>query len=1064
MLTLCMIARNAEDTIERALKSAKPYVDHIVVIYAGRSTDRTEYNTELASEVHPFYPEDHPEAFFPDGSLSDFSAARNYALTFVPEGSHWFYIDADDELIGGEHLADAVKKLDEGAGVVSLLYEYSHNQYGKPTAIQNKERVYSGRITDWCWKDRVHEWCHTAQDAPYAFLPKDDIYVYHHRQPDEARTKRNERILELVMQEDPANRRAKFHYADCLFAQERYAEALDAFARVYQDPEIEPHAYYAATQCAKAALCVNDLNAAAYWSMTAMDMRPQFKDGYLLRARVAGDAEKWETALFWLDEASDKHENTNQTAVSVWADDYKWNVWNVQYNALLQLRRFPEAVKVAQVALHEYPDSGAWQRDLNRALEAERIDKSVYAVAQLANHFTVRGDTLNAYNLLQDQNLPMTIRQDERILALRERVWQTVRHVFNPEEYAKFYTSETLGHEINGTAIDRYRLAPILESLRARRATRVLEVGTGAGGPAVWMLRQLPEIVEYVGLDINPDLVKLANESAVFHGVADRLHFECASLDDYVAAHPEIIGTMGMLNQKRAGFDAVLLLEIVEHMLPQDAHALVTQAEEVGEAVLLTTPGMFCGDIPPLNVDGYPRDHVKEWSLSDLEQLIFKVPRRRPVNIWKAYAPDIDPEWLHIMPDEETSQELVYQFPGFASWFCEFDHQSRHNGPVCIYTGAGPGWSPLDLATKGLGGAETMAVKMAEQFARNHHPVCVYGDWVGVFNGVIYRHWSTFNPKKPYLGVDTWLFISSRIPAVFDEDINADIRWLWMHDVNAGADQLTEERLPRIDKILVLSEWHREHWLEVYPHTPQEKLVVTRNAIDPADFPNLLHLNGNQEVLKRERHRFVWPSSPDRGLDLVLDWWPKVREMWPNAELHIFYGFDTIDAMSSLPGREWLPYFKRKILDMAAQPGVVLRGRVNQRQLHEEMAKAQFWLYPSKTAFEWAWNETYCIAAVEAMAMGVTPIVADTGALRERLEEFGVADGLVRWGSPRKVWLKALKAHDQMPTEMELQRRWDIASEISFENLYRDWIRLVMESAVKGESNILVESQTSGGS
>ncbi len=1044
MITLYMIVRNSEGTVGRALASALPYVDHAVVVMAGVSTDGTadEVMRQLTSgEFREFYPSEHPEAFFPDGSLADFAAARNYALSFVPEGSHWVYLDADDELINGDKLPLAIQKLEDGAGVCALLYEYSHNEYGAPTAIQNKERLYSGRITDWHWVDRVHEWCKTDQDAPYAYV--DGVYVYHHRQPDDTRTLRNERILRLMLEEDPANRRAQFHLADCLFAQQHYAEALDAFARVYQDPEIEPHAVYAVSQCAKCAIEVGDSNAAAYWSMLSIDMRPQFKDGYLLRARVAADMERWEDALFWLDQAADKREHTNQTAVSVWADDYKWNAWHVQYTALLQLRRPSEAVNVAKLALHEYPTSALWIRELHKAEEAERIEVSVKSVFQLADHFVRRGDTLNAYDLLQDQKLPMTIRQDERILALRERIWSFVRHVFEPDEYEHFYTKEVPGHEINGTSIDRYRLQPLVDSLKDAR--RVIEVGTGAGGPAIWMLRHLPDVEEYVGLDINPDLVEQANKAAAFHGFADKLRFECDTLAGWVSKHPTTVGSLGMPNGPKPYFDACILPEIIEHMLPQDAHMLVTQAEEVAESVMLTTPAMFCADIPPLNTDGYPRDHVKEWSLSDLEQMVFKVPRRRPVQMYKVYAPDTDDEWLHILPDGEKSQALTYPYPGFASWFAEFDNRSRHNGPVTIYTGSGPGWSPLDLETKGLGGSETMAMKMAEQFAQNNHPVCIYGDWVGVYNGVIYRHWSTFNPIKPYLGVDTWLFISSRIPAVFDEEVNADICWLWEHDVDPGADQINDLRLSHIDKVLVLSEWHKRHWLEFYPDTPESKLYVTRNAVELDDFPDLLNLNGASEKLKRERHKFIWASSADRGLRKVFEWWPDIRKMWPDATLDVFYGFETMDAMSHLPGREWLRDFKRLILAESEQPGITWHGRIPQKQLHEEMAKSQFWLYPSINAIGGAWNETYCITAVEAIGMGCVPIVADTGALRERLSDFGLESLLVPWDSPRKLWLKSLKARDLMPDELTLAQRRDVLRSLNFEDLYRDWMRLVME-------------------
>ena len=101
------------------------------------------------------------------------------------------------------------------------------------------------------------------------------------------------------------------------------------------------------------------------------------------------------------------------------------------------------------------------------------------------------------------------------------------------------------------------------------------------------------------------------------------------------------------------------------------------------------------------------------------------------------------------------------------------------------------------------------------------------------------------------------------------------------------------------------------------------------------------------------------------------------------------------------------------------------------------------------------------------MAMGVTPIVANTGALPERLRDFGLADGLVTWGAPKKTYLKALKAHDRMPNDMELHRRWEVARELDFDNLYAEWDRMIIETSLddnkNGHHNFSVVSQTSGG-
>ncbi len=1024
MLTFTMIARNAAGTIERCLRSVDPYVDRMVIVFAGESTDDTEAvvdrtlmelrrGSDTVDVLH-FGPSDNPEAFFPDGDLADFSAARNMALSRVPDGSHWLYMDADDEaLLTPEQWDEARAMLDDGrAGAITIRYDYSHDDYGEPTSQHNQVRFFTGVLDDWHWEDRVHEWCKTEGNAPIVRMK--DAPVKHHRT--EKQSERNVRILELMLQERPGYKRALLHLGDAYYGMERWAEALDAYAAYYEAPELEPHGFHAASQAAKSAMELRDWPLAAQWALSVVDMRPDFKDGYLLRARVAEEMGEHVRALHWLDGASDKLENTNDTAIVVYVHDYTWNAWDCHYKALAGLQRWTEAKAVAALALRHYPKNHAWFRQLQLAAEGERIEKSVLALAQLTDHFVRRGDTLKAWELLQDQRLPMTVRDDARIHGLRAQVWGAVRHVFNPAAYKEFYDDDT-DHRCVGTAVDSYRLRPILESLKRRGVKKVLDVACGQGGPLMWLADRLPG-VEFVGIDINKHLVEASQENLRERGLEDRVRIEHGNIYDYAATH------------QLEDFDAVTMIELIEHMRPEEAQRQITQAEELGDAVFCTTPAMFCSDIPGLD-QPFPRDHVLEYSRSDIEQIVFRVPRRRPVEIRKVWA-----------PDEDLEQDIAYMFPGFATWLLEFDNTSRHRPPVVFYLGQGPNWKPTDIEEVGLGGSETMAVRMAEQFARNNHPVVVYADWTGVHNAVIYRHWSEFKPERPYMGVDAWLFISSRAPGVFEQRVNADICWLWCHDVDYG-DEVTAERLENVGRVLVLSEWHRQHWLETYPWFPEEKLVVTSNAIDPEALPAL------EEMPERQQHRFIWPSSADRGLDKVLELWPKIRATWEDAELHVYYGWETAELLMQAPGREWLREYQAKVMEAARQPGVVWHGRVSQPELYREMAKAQFWLYPSVTPFG-PWNETFCIAAVEALAMGVMPVVRQQGALPERLADVDMADFAIRRGASDVEWLNALRRWDRMPTAERIAwRRERLLEKRSAAAVFREWMRLVLQTQVE---------------
>ena len=86
MLSLCLIVRNEEENLPRALGSVKDLVDQIVIVDTG-STDQTvaiaRSSGALVDQIE-----------WPD----DFSVARNHALSLARE--KWIMvIDADDEFV-----------------------------------------------------------------------------------------------------------------------------------------------------------------------------------------------------------------------------------------------------------------------------------------------------------------------------------------------------------------------------------------------------------------------------------------------------------------------------------------------------------------------------------------------------------------------------------------------------------------------------------------------------------------------------------------------------------------------------------------------------------------------------------------------------------------------------------------------------------------------------------------------------------------------------------------------------------------------------------------------------
>lgn len=271
-------------------------------------------------------------------------------------------------------------------------------------------------------------------------------------------------------------------------------------------------------------------------------------------------------------------------------------------------------------------------------------------------------------------------------------------------------------------------------------------------------------------------------------------------------------------------------------------------------------------------------------------------------------------------------------------------------------------------------------VLLAKEMVRKGMRVTVYGPTEGVWDGVVYRHFSKFDPRAGCYKLVSW-----RNPRIFDNEINAARKALWVHDTDYR-DLVTEERMAKVDDIWVLSEWHRKHWEEMYPYSTG-KTVVIGNGIDPARF------SGTEE---RNPLRLAYSSSPDRGLEQVLGYWPKIRQACGETTLDIFYDWTNYDLMGGPAD------YKAKIMALANQVGVNWRGRVGQRALASELLRASVLLYPGPHDF----CETYGITFLEAQAAGCVPVTRDNGALPET-NRYGI---IKPNDSTEDEWVSAVQA------------------------------------------------------
>jgi glycosyltransferase involved in cell wall biosynthesis/tetratricopeptide (TPR) repeat protein len=366
---------------------------------------------------------------------------------------------------------------------------------------------------------------------------------------------------------------------------------------------------------------------------------------------------------------------------------------------------------------------------------------------------------------------------------------------------------------------------------------------------------------------------------------------------------------------------------------------------------------------------------------------------------------------------------------------------TKKNKSIAFYTQPIPEvWNPETFKEGGHGGAETCIIKLSPMFAADGWRVVVFGtpgDYRGVHDGV---EWWTSDEYLP--GEEFHTFVSSRSIIPFDGTPLAKVKFLWMHDVNLGPGA-EDGVLLRPDKVLGLTNWHADHLMNLYD-IPEYKMAVMPNGIDPTRF-------NKDDWDKTDKNNFIYSSSPDRGLDTLLGLWPIIKQTFPEAKLHLFYGWEMINKIINMERQRgryaWLEEFRNKCINQiyalgGEEGGIIEHGRVDQITLAKEMAKCNMWLYPTD------FMETFCITALEMQMSGVIPVTSNLAALRETVNpDVPKIEGWPKNTDYQKRFLKLMAS-------MTVQEEWqeyireenrEFAAQFTWENVYSKWNDLIKE-------------------
>ncbi len=270
-------------------------------------------------------------------------------------------------------------------------------------------------------------------------------------------------------------------------------------------------------------------------------------------------------------------------------------------------------------------------------------------------------------------------------------------------------------------------------------------------------------------------------------------------------------------------------------------------------------------------------------------------------------------------------------------------------------------WSPDSLKT-GIGGSETAIINLAKEWTKLGYAVTVYGnfgDKVGVYDGVNYRHYTEFNRFDQFDTLILWRRLD-----FLNVSYNANRVWYDVHDV-LYKDQFNDRNLKNIHTIFFKSNYQRK----MIPQVDENQVVIIPNGVDQS----LLKL----DLTCKNPYKLIYASNYQRGLELMLVYgWSIIKKEIPEAVLHIYYGWEFTDLMYG-ENLEYLGW-KDKMVGLLNQPGLVEHGRIGQSELIREKANAVIHYYA--TNFE----EIDAISLKESAMVGCLPVSTDYAALSEK--------------------------------------------------------------------------------
>lgn len=226
----------------------------------------------------------------------------------------------------------------------------------------------------------------------------------------------------------------------------------------------------------------------------------------------------------------------------------------------------------------------------------------------------------------------------------------------------------------------------------------------------------------------------------------------------------------------------------------------------------------------------------------------------------------------------------------------------------------------------------------------------------------------------------------------------------------------------RFHRIVFVSHWQRQQFMNEFTDLPWSKTQVIQNAISP--IPK--HSKPTNKI------NLIYHTTPHRGLNILVPVYKKLSEKYGDKlHLHVYSSFDLYGW------KDQDDRFSELFKEIDSHEHMTNHGTVSNDEIREALKTSHIFAYPS------IHPETSCLCLIEAMAAGCICVHPDYAALAETAANWTF---MYNWHEDMQkhasIFYNALNIAIETTQEaMKSPEKFEnlMAPQVSYMNRFHDW-------------------------